>query len=70
MAKCRLQTTMCLTSESFYPHRKGKQSQLQEIIDAIIVKSEKVNDEKLNYYQGHHDVVSTMLITLDQNLAY
>ena len=31
---------------------------------------EEVNGEKINYYQGMHDVAGTFLLTLDQNLAF
>ena len=43
---------------------------LQEVLDAVIIKTEEVNGEKMKYYQGMNDVASVFLLTLDQNVAY
>lgn len=50
--------------------RKKKQGELQELLDAVIVKAEQVNGEKMLYYQGMHDVVGVFLLTVEQNLAF
>lgn len=39
--------------------------ELQGLLDAVLVKIEEVNGEKMNYYQGMNDVAGTMLLTLD-----
>lgn len=55
-----------MTEES----RQSKRDELQDLLDAVLVKTETVNKQKLNYYQGMNDIGATMLLTLDQNLAY
>ena len=40
------------------------------MLDAVIIKTEEVNNEKMKYYQGMNDVASVFLLTLDQNVAY
>ena len=47
-----------------------QQDALQDLLDATIVKTLEVDNEKMNYYQGMNDVGATFLLTLGPNLAY
>lgn len=50
--------------------KEAKQAELQEIVDAVIVKIGDKNGKVPNYYQGFHDVSSVMLLVLRKNLAF
>jgi len=50
--------------------KKKKQNELQELIDATLVKTLEVDGEKMNYYQGMNDVAAVMLLTLGPNSGF
>ena len=60
----------CWLTKDILFYRKEEQAKLQDILTAIIVKNDEVNNQKMNYYQGMNDVAAVFQLTLDQNLAF
>ena len=56
--------------DRFFLCRKEQQNNLQQVLDAVLVKTQQVNEQKMNYYQGMNDVVAVLLLTMGPNMAY